>query len=75
MAIGLYKHKMHIVSTIVHGRCIYTFIDYNQFPHGADFTVTAIQRIFLDLGKDLPTNIYVQMDNTSKENKVNSIFW
>ena len=60
---------MHLTCAIVHGHSINVFLDHNQFPHGGDCTVTVLM-LLLKAMEPFPECLYIQLDNTVKENKV-----
>ena len=67
-AAGTQKLKTHIVGTLVHGRGKYFFIDYQQYPHDTNMTLTCLVNILASEAKDrsLPPVLYVQLDNTTR---------
>ena len=55
-----------------HGKARRVFLDLNQYPHDSNKTINALYLILLELVEQhgrLPDNLYIQMDNTSRENK------
>ena len=44
------------------------FIDLNQYPHDSNLTINIIWRMMLRV-KELPPILYIQLDNTGRENK------
>ncbi|XP_071151155.1 uncharacterized protein, partial [Mytilus edulis] len=66
------KLKTHITGSIVHGRGKYFFMDFNQFPHDTNLTLSCLLHILVeeaDGNGQLPPVLYVQLDNTCRENK------
>lgn len=73
---SLWRLRTHITGVILHtkapsGKLTYCFIDFVQFPHDSNLTLTVIIKVLADFSKHnrLPEVLYVQMDNTSHENK------
>ena len=74
---SLWKLRTHVTGVLVHtksphGKIAYTFVDLLQYPHGSNLTITIILKVllkFTELKKMLPENLYIQMDNTARENK------
>ena len=55
-----------------HGKARRVFLDLNQYPHDSNMTINALSLILLELVEQhgrLPDNLYIKMDNTSRENK------
>ena len=62
------KLKTHVVGVRIHGIGNNGFMDFNQFPHDTNLTIMAIMQSMMML-ESLPPVLYVQLDNTSRENK------
>lgn len=55
-----------------HGKLAYTYLDLLQWPHDSNLTVTVLMNSLQEIVKirtALPENLYLQLDNTSRENK------
>lgn len=72
----LWRLRTHISGALVHtkaphGKLGYTYIDMLQWQHGSNLTITVILKTLYEYQKDhvLPPNLYLQMDNTCRENK------
>ena len=74
---GLWKLRTHVTGVLVHtksphGKLAYAFVDLLEYPHDSNLTITIILKVlvqFTEVMKMLPENLYIQMDNTSRENK------
>ena len=89
---NLWHFRTHLTGSIVHGHSGYVFLDYMQWPHDPNLTVTIlceVSRNFLQciingilkqvilahfnnlksLSQPLPKKLYLQLDNTARENK------
>ncbi|CAG2239875.1 unnamed protein product [Mytilus edulis] len=68
---GALKLRTHVVGSIVHGRGKQYFLDYNQFKHDTNLTLSCLLRILQKEAKEkqLPPTLFVQLDNTCRENK------
>ena len=75
---GLFRLRTHLTGVLDHthvdyGKNVYVFMDILQWPHDSNMTASIINRVlFLHMEKNdgiLPPVLYVQMDNTSRENK------
>lgn len=56
---------------LVHGRQPYAFTFWDNFKHGTNVTIESMYRVLADLVLDgpLPPRLFLQLDNTSKQNK------
>ena len=52
-----------------HGKLIYGFYDLLQWPHDSNLTIEVLSQVLLDFKDKLPEVLYLQLDNTSRENK------
>ena len=76
-ASNLWRLRTHITGAIVHtkapcGKLTYAFVDMLQWPHDSNLTVTILLRTLHEFCKDhvnLPGSLYLQLDNTARENK------
>ena len=75
---SLWRLRTHVTGAIVHtkapcGKIQYCFVDLLQYPHDSNLNITIIVSVLNDLVKskkeEFPEVLYLQMDNTSKENK------
>ena len=69
---SLEKVKTHVVGARMHGIGNNAFIDCNQYPHDSNLTITVLLQSLLMMEK-LPPVLYLQLDNTSRENKNRSV--
>lgn len=53
------------------GKLAYAFVDLLQYPHNSNLTVSIIIKVLTDfvIDRPLPKVLYLQMDNTARENK------
>jgi len=66
---SMWKLKVHLLGVIVHGVGIYGFMDFFQYPHSANLTISTIMSVLVMLKDSLPSTLYLQMDNCFRENK------
>ena len=73
---SLWRLRTHITGAILHtkasfSKLIYCFVDLVQYPHDSNLTLTVIINVLTDFARSnpLPEVLYLQMDNTSRENK------
>ena len=73
---SLWHLRTHITGVLVHtqapcGKLAYVFLDLLQWPHDSNLTLTILFKTLHEFQKDhiLPETLYIQMDNTSRENK------
>ena len=68
--------KVHVVGVIVHGRGTFTFITTERLPSDPNLVVHCITRALTKLREEgpLPKTLYIQADNTSRENKNKTVF-
>lgn len=73
---ALWRLRTHVTGILVHtraphGKHAFAFIDTLQFPHDSNLTLTLLLKTLVLCSKqqDLSEKLYVQMDNTSRENK------
>ena len=77
ISIWPWKLRTHVTGVLVHtksphGKLAYAFVDLLEYPHHSNLTITLILKVlvqFTEVMKMLPENLYIQMDNTSRENK------
>ena len=73
---SLWRLRTHVTGAIVHtkasfGKLVYCFVDLLQFPHDSNLTLTVIVNVLSDFARNnhFPEVLYIQMDNTARENK------
>ena len=73
---SLWRLRTHVTGAILHtkaphGKLVYCFVDLVQFPHDSNLTLTVIVNVLVDYAKtnQFPEVLYLQMDNTCRENK------
>ena len=64
----------HITGCIVHGRGQHAFIDFKEYPHDSNLTMNILLQILLQYSSSLPPILYLQLDNTARENKNRHLF-
>jgi len=65
------KLKIHVVGIIVHGVKTYGYFHTPEFLCDSNITIECLSRTILDLGLEYfhGKTLYIQMDNTCKDNK------
>lgn len=73
---ALWRLRTHVTGVLVHtkapcGKLAYAYVDFLQWPHDSNMTITLLMNSILDFQKynPLPSTLYLQMDNTARENK------
>ena len=73
---GLWRLRTHVTGALLHtkspnGKLAYAFIDLLQWPHDSNLTITTIVYVLLKYIENTPIaeTLYLQLDNTSRENK------
>ena len=73
---NLWTLRTHLTGVLLHtksphGKFAYSFVDLVQYPHDSNLTITLIIEVLARYSKEhgLPPTLYIQMDNTSRENK------
>lgn len=73
---SLWHLRTHITGVILHtkvpcGKLAHCFVDLMQFPHDSNLTLTVMVNSLVDFAKThcLSEVLYIQMDNTCRENK------
>ena len=69
-----WKVKMHLLGVIAHGYGAYVFTCPPNFAQGHNVTIQAIFEVLEEIKKEhnlvsLPETLYLQLDNTTKQNK------
>lgn len=74
---NLWRLRTHLTGALVHtkaekGKMAFAYLDILQWPHDSNLTITVLldvlQQIQSKLGS-IPKILYLQLDNTSRENK------
>ena len=78
---SLWRLRTHVTGAILHtkasfGKLIYCFVDLVQYPHDSNLTLTVIVNVLTDFARNhhFPEVLYLQMDNTCRENKNKFVF-
>ena len=71
-----WKHRMHVIGVLAHGHGAWAFTCPNNVAQGHNVTIQAIVEVLIDLRKRYkhqsvkwPHTLYLQLDNTTKQNK------
>lgn len=73
---NLFRVRTHLTGVLDHtrtdyGKKVYVFLDILQWPHDSNLTTSIIHQVLFQHMKSnagiLPSVLYVQMDNTSRE--------
>ncbi|KAL3680117.1 hypothetical protein R1sor_023073 [Riccia sorocarpa] len=67
---------VHLVGAMIfHGKLrTHAFLTYNNLKSDSNLTITVLQKILLEWEGILPPTLYLQLDNTVRENKNNILF-
>ena len=67
---------MHLVGCLTYNGSVkpHVYVTYPNVHNDPNLIVTVIQRVLMDWGHPLPPILYIQLDNTTKENKNSTIF-
>ena len=60
--------RTHITGALTHGREGYAFVDLHEWPHDSNLTIHVLMNV-LEKQEYLPEVLFVQLDNTARENK------
>lgn len=78
---SLWSLRTHISGALLHtksphGKYAYAFVDLLQWPHDSNLTITLLINVLSLFVVDhtLPEILYLQLDNTSRENKNQYVF-
>jgi len=66
------KLPVYLMGALVHGRACYAFTYLNNIKHGTNIVIECLHRIFVHQKNkygSLPRVLYLQLDNTCKQNK------
>ena len=68
--------QMHLVGCLAYNRSVrpHVFITYPNVHNDPNLTVTVIHRVLMSWGQPLPPVLYIQLDNTARENKNSTVF-
>ena len=68
--------QMHLVGCLAYSGTVkpHVFITYPNVHNDPNLTVTVIQRVLMNWGHPLPPVLYIQLDNTARENKNSTVF-
>lgn len=74
---NLWRLRTHLTGALAHtqadnGKVAFTFCDLLQWPHDPNLTLTVLMQVLTHLKsklQQLPSVLYLQLDNTSRENK------
>ncbi|KAK3754649.1 hypothetical protein QZH41_010707, partial [Actinostola sp. cb2023] len=69
-----WRLKVHVVGALIHGRHPIMFLDYQQHSHDSNMTANVLLQALWIHRELLPNTLYIQMDNTCKENKNQYVF-
>ncbi|KAL3690293.1 hypothetical protein R1sor_016602 [Riccia sorocarpa] len=67
---------VHLVGAMIFHTKLHTraFLTYNNLTSDSNLTITVLQKILLEWEGILPPTLYLQLDNTLRENKNNILF-
>lgn len=73
---GLWRLRTHVSGVLVHtkspcGKLAFAYVDFIQWPHDSNLTISLLLKVLSSYIEKhpLPETLYIQMDNTSRENK------
>ena len=66
--ITFHPPRTHVTAAIVHGQGTYVYIDVHAWPHDSNLTINILLDILMRQ-EFLPPALYLQLDNTARENK------
>ena len=68
--------QMHLVGCLAYNGSFrpHVFITYLNTHNDPNLTITVIQRVLMCWGHPFPPILYIQLDNTARENKNSTIF-
>ena len=73
---NLWRLRTHVSGVLLHtkascGKLAHAFMDLLQWAHDSNLTITLLVKVLIDYSRShlLPETLYIQMDNTSRENK------
>ncbi len=81
---NLWRLRSHLTGALVHtksvnGKVVFAFFDLMQWPHDSNLTIAVLNLVLVTLQQaifdhPLPPVLYVQLDNTARENKNKYVF-
>lgn len=74
---NLWRVRTHLTGALVHtkaekGKMVFAFFDLLQWPHDSNLTIAVLVAVLKQLCskfESFPDTLYLQLDNTSRENK------
>ena len=71
---NLQRLRTHLTGALVHtrsphGKIVYAFFDFLQWPYDSNLNIQVLLEILLDFKEKLPPTLYLQLDNSARENK------
>ena len=66
--ITFHSPRTHVTAAIVHGQGTYAYIDVHSWPHDSNLTINILLDVLMRQ-EFLPPVLYLQLDNTARENK------
>ena len=71
---NLQRLRTHLTGALVHtrsphGKIAYAFFDFLQWPHDSNLNIQVLLEVLLDFRDQLPPTLYLQLDNSARENK------
>ena len=68
--------QMHLVGCLAYNGSVkpHVFVTYPNVHNDPNLTVTVIQKVLMSWGQSLPPVLYIQLDNTARENKNSTVF-
>ena len=73
-AANMWVLRTHLTGALVHGRRSYAFVDLLTWPHDSNLSINILLSILLQEKANLPTILYLQLDNCYRENKNQYVF-
>ncbi len=79
---NLWRLRSHLTGALVHsvnGKVVFAFFDLMQWPHDSNLSIAVLNLVLVTLQQaildhPLPPVLYVQLDNTPRENKNKYVF-
>lgn len=79
---SLWKVRTHLTGALVHtkmekGKLVFAFFDLLQWPHDSNLTISILLAVLVQVQTKLhilPEVLYLQLDNTCRENKNKYVF-
>ena len=71
---NLYRLRTHLTGALIHtqsphGKHIQAFYDFMQWAHDSNLIIEVLSQVLHSIREKLPPNLYLQLDNCSRENK------